>query len=183
MEARNCPECGRPYGKRRRCYWCHGKQRSGENRTCAVCGKEFYAARWQLADTARNQGTYCSAACLHESLRLHGPGYEYTRQDGYVAVYYPTHPDAPQSGWVLKHRLVAEQKYERRILPWEHIHHANGVRDDNRPENLYVVGSSDHARITNAIAKRNRLTLRQELEQLRQEVAEYRRRYGPLDME
>jgi hypothetical protein len=74
---------------------------------------------------------------------------------------------------MLKHRLIAEEKIGRRLLRTEHVHHLSGVKDDNRPENLEVVEAGDHARITSKRAVAKRLTEREELE-------EYRRRYGPL---
>jgi hypothetical protein len=55
---------------------------------------------------------------------------------GYVRVYAPEHPRAQNGRYVLEHRLVMEKHLGRLLGPGETVHHKNGIKTDNRLENL-----------------------------------------------
>jgi hypothetical protein len=54
---------------------------------------------------------------------------------GYILVYYPGH-HRNSNNYVFEHILVMEERIGRNLVSGETVHHINGIRDDNRPENL-----------------------------------------------
>lgn len=60
------------------------------------------------------------------------------RVDGYVDVLTP-------GGYKLEHRVVMSEAIGREVLRDEAVHHLNGVRSDNRIENLKIMSLAEHA--------------------------------------
>ena len=52
-----------------------------------------------------------------------------------------------------EHRVVLEKIMGRKLLPWEHTHHKNGIKKDNTPSNLCVLNESDHDRMSPTLFK------------------------------
>lgn len=86
----------------------------------------------------------CSRSCARRFERAYyfggrAPGWKGGRvrhSAGYVWVWTPTHPRARTTPYVFEHILVMERLLGRYLEPNERIHHRNGRRDDNRPEDL-----------------------------------------------
>ena len=57
---------------------------------------------------------------------------------GYVLLMSPGHPRAWRDGYVLEHVLVAEAALGKPLPERAVVHHVNGIKTDNRPQNLVV---------------------------------------------
>lgn len=180
-----CASCGKPlmrvpyYVKKNKLHFCSVTcRRKGIQVQCAQCGETFYRIPSKLKRAKRH---FCSSECRDiwqkghmrdkDSLTAVGSanprwkGGRIKRPDSYIDI--KVYPDnffyrmADHHGYVLEHRLVMAKHLHRCLLPWESVHHKNGIRDDNRLENLELLpSSSKHYSITRLSREIKKLTTR-----------------------
>jgi hypothetical protein len=116
---------------------------------CGICGKNFLLC----PSNKKNRGTqyFCSHPCAMKGGWAKIPHEERIREKsrtwkggahvngkGYVVELAPDHHSVKGTvrHYVLQHRLVMERMLGRDLQSNEWVHHRNGVKTDNRPENL-----------------------------------------------
>jgi hypothetical protein len=115
-----------------------------ETRACRECGQEY------LIRTSR-PNLYCSRTCANRVTARNRPGTRgfVVSPKGYIHLYRPTHPMAMRTGYVAEHRLVMAEALGRNLLSTEVVDHINGIKNDNRPENLRVLTKKAHDAMSN----------------------------------
>jgi hypothetical protein len=126
--------------------------------TCEECGAQFLG---------RKNARFCSRNCSVKWMWKNGKANQFVKggkpsnafakgyrpwnykgrtlnSRGYVQIFLPGHEMADKKGYVLEHRLVMAESLGRALTATEAVHHRNGVKHDNRLENLKLVGRAYH---------------------------------------
>jgi hypothetical protein len=90
---------------------------------------------------------------------------------GYLESYMPKHHMANSRGRVKVHVLEWEKVHNRKLRKGEVIHHLNGIKTDNRPENLSAMKTKEHNQWIPKLQTRIR-ELEKQLQRCSQEVFE-----------
>lgn len=67
------------------------------------------------------------------------------KSGGYIRLWIPDHPNADSKGYVAEHRYIMEQILGRRLEANECVHHIDGDKYNNSPDNLELTNWRDHA--------------------------------------
>lgn len=138
-----CDTCGKPisytkstFNRSKNHYCCTECSQAAQRKTkdelkCDYCGKSF--TRFH-AWSKRRDRHFCSIEC---------------RQDWFKEV---SQADVSHGEYILEkdgfqHRIVAENMIGRKLLPDEVVHHIDGDRSNNSPDNLVVMTRSEHCRL------------------------------------
>lgn len=131
--------------------WRYDVRGMGVETTCRECGEPLMVPRGRFNQAAkRGQSLFCSGACAGKALRYTRTkpvgrprgeeGVRWRAANGYVYVWL-TDDDGRRRSFA-EHRVVMERALGRKLRRHETVHHKNGIRTDNRVENLELWASN-----------------------------------------
>lgn len=148
---------------------------------CAACGKQMrrYRSQVKRAKWPMTCGWKCRSQVMSGANNPRWAGGAWTeRRSGYrfVLTRALSAEDRallpePEPREYPEHRLIVARSLGRALRPEEHVHHINGIKNDNRIENLYLMDWATHSR-EHRLLEREMTRLRDENEKLKAALAE-----------
>lgn len=130
---KTCPICGNAFkGAAKTCskecgYESRRRRTRDPNRVCENCGKP-------IGTDKKARVRFCSIACSNTIKNQNDSttkelGHKYVDGSGYIRI-------KTENGWEMEHRVVMAQKIGRPLTRADSVHHKDGNRSNNSPENL-----------------------------------------------
>ena len=116
---------------------------------CVICGK----GRWVIKRNDRNWDR-CHSCAQYKESATGWKGGRFITYRGYVWIwvdnkdfFFPMarKKSGRNTAYIPEHRLVMAKHLGRNLQVWEHVHHKNGVKTDNRIENLELTTNGQHS--------------------------------------
>lgn len=115
------------------------------------CGNDIHLRRWH----------YQPSSTIPRFIRGHNPETQFKKDNkmnwktglikcnGYNLIYCPNHPKANKmgKGYIRYNRYLMENHLGRYLEDWEVVHHKNGIKDDDRIDNLEIHTNSEHLKL------------------------------------
>jgi hypothetical protein len=74
---------------------------------------------------------------------------------GYIRFHQPEHPHSDRQGYIFEHIIMMEKHIGRYLNSDEIVHHINGIKDDNRIENLKLMTDRVHRSFHSRLSVKN----------------------------
>jgi hypothetical protein len=168
IKKKTCQHCLKEYTgstSKNCCYACYGLLKKYGTITpdhfkkkCECCGVDYFSKKWKAI--------FCSHVCyrkilnhkkftdyrIENNIDLNIPkkfkapnGSGHRDPHGYVYINKVDHPNAQKRGRIYEHTFVMSKHLGRPLNKGENVHHKNGIKDDNRIENLELWSTSQPA--------------------------------------
>lgn len=128
MKKRICKSCKKEYAPSSKHLKCPQCRHFDKKVACSTCGNKKTPKAKVCKKCSQNNG----------KSNNHWKGGKTKHNKGYALVFCPNHPRVKNrsNSYVMEHILVMEGLLNRYLFKHEQVHHKNGIKNDNRPENL-----------------------------------------------
>jgi hypothetical protein len=122
------------------CSECKRTGRMAAHKKCTACyARETYKnpeIRNRKLIASRNWKRKKKGIDINLPLLKAPNGTGFITRDGYRTLYKPNHPNARKNSSIFEHVFIMSNHLKRALIKGETVHHKNGIKTDNRLENL-----------------------------------------------
>lgn len=122
----------------------HYKDKRSVREIAKLLGLSYSCIRWHIAVLGIPMRPRLEALQIARDQRMGGHSFNWKGgrklwKNRYWYLYKPDHPNANSRGYLLEHRYVMSEKIGRALKDGEVVHHRDGDRSNNHPDNLQLM--------------------------------------------